>query len=201
MGTSEFKIRRVNGTIILEKDNNGVAISQAVDDDIWFSTSQDELSLELRLSSRNYEEWQTYLVFKNLMKTIIGRYMLNGDYQNEYSTLPEDFVDLESKTIIWHSDSSTDNVLKLEYDEKTIKISISKSKDVKGYETNAVRIRTSGSSYEYYYQEFTQFFHQLTILENRLNQPIQATQQEEAPQLKKLSLFKRNNKNKSDESK
>lgn len=191
----EFKISKVNGTIILEKDNNGVAISQAVDDDIWFSTSKDEFSFELKLSSRNYKEWQTYLVFENLMKTIIGRYMLDGDYQKEYSRLPKDFIDLENKTIIWHSDSGTDNVLKLEYDERTIKISISKSKDTKGYETNAVRIRTSGSSYEYYYQEFTQFFHQLTILENRLNPPIQNIQpQEEVSQPKKLSLFKKNNK-------
>lgn len=190
----EFKISKVNGTIILEKDNNGVAISQAVDDDIWFSTSKDEFSFELKLSSRNYKEWQTYLVFENLMKTIIGRYMLNGDYQEEYSRLPKDFIDLENKTIIWHSDSGTDNVLKLEYDERTIKISISKSKNIKGYETNAVRIRTSGSSYEYYYQEFTQFFHQLTILENRLNPPIQNTQQEEVSQPKKLSLFKKNDK-------
>lgn len=198
MEKNEFRISRVNGTIILEKENNGVAISQAVDDDIWFSTSQDELSLELRFSSRDYNEWQTYLVFENLMKTIIGRYMLNGDYQNEYSMLPEDFVDLENKTIIWHSDSGIDNVLKLEYDEKTIKISISISKDKKSYGNNAVRIRTSGSSYEYYYQEFTQFFHQLTILENRLNPPMQNTPQDETPQPKKLSLFK---KNKSDESK
>ncbi len=28
------------------------------------------------------------------------------------------FTDLENKTIIWHSDGETDNILKLEYDEK-----------------------------------------------------------------------------------
>lgn len=192
MEENEFKISRVDGTIILEKDGNKVSISQARDDDIWFSASQDEVSLELKFGSRNYNEWQTYRVFENLMKTIIGRYILNGDNNKEYSFLPQDFVDLENKTIVWHSDSGTDNVLKFEYDDKTIKISISKSKDIKGYETNAVRIRTSGSSYEHYYQEFIQFFHELTNLEDRLNLPIHNDQQEENIKPKKLSLFRKN---------
>ncbi len=191
MEENEFKISRVNGTIILEKDDNEVAISQAPDDDIWFRASQDDASFQLKFASRNYNEWQTYLVFENLMKTIIGRYILNDDYHNEYSMLPKDFVDLENKTIIFHSDSGIDNVLKLEYDDKTIKISILKSKDTKSYETNAVRIRTSGSSYEYFYQEFLQFFNQLTILEESLNPIIQNSQQEEIVQPKKLSLFKK----------
>lgn len=198
MGKNDFKIRRVNGTIILEKNDNEVSVSQAVDDDIWFSTSQDESSLELKYTSRDYNEWKTYSVFEDLMKRVIGKYILNDDYKNEYSMLPSDFVDLENKTIIWHSDSGVDNVLKFQYDDKTIKISISKSKDSKGYETNAVRIRTSGSSYEYYYQEFVEFFHNLTILEDSLNPVVQDTLQEETKKTKKLSFFKRNKNNNAD---
>lgn len=198
MGKNDFKIRRVNGTIILEKNDNEVSVSQAVDDDIWFSTSQDESSLELKYTSRDYNEWKTYSVFEDLMKRVIGKYILNDDYKNEYSMLPSDFVDLENKTIIWHSDSGIDNVLKFQYDDKTIKISISKSKDSKGYETNAVRIRTSGSSYEYYYQEFVEFFHNLTILEDSLNPVVQDTLQEETKKTKKLSFFKRNKNNNAD---
>lgn len=198
MGKNDFKIRRVNGTIILEKNDNEVSVSQAVDDDIWFSTSQDESSLELKYTSRDYNEWKTYSVFEDLMKRVIGKYILNDDYKNEYSMLPSDFVDLENKTIIWHSDSGIDNVLKFQYDDKTIKISISKSKDSKGYETNAVRIRTSGSSYEYYYQEFVEFFHNLTILEDSLNPVVQDTLQEETKKTKKLYFFKRNKNNNAD---
>ena len=41
--------------------------------------------------------------------------MLNGDNEKEYSRLPKDFIYLENKVIIWHSDSGTDNLLKLEY--------------------------------------------------------------------------------------
>ena len=186
----EFKIFKINGTIILEKDNNGVAISQTLDDDIWFSTSKDEFSFKLKLSSRDYEEWQTYLVFENLMKSLIGRYILNDDYQNEYSMLPKDFIDLENKTIIWHSDGEIDNVLKLEYDEKTIKISISKCKKIKSNESNVIRVRTSGSNYEYYYKEFIQFYNQLVALEKRLN-PQHLNKQEETGTtlVKKKSTF------------
>lgn len=198
MGKNDFKIRRVNGTIILEKNDNEVSVSQAVDDDIWFSTSQDESSLELKYTSRDYNEWKTYSVFEDLMKRVIGRFILNDDYHKEYSMLPPDFVDLENKTIIWHSDSGIDNVFKLQYDDKTIKISISKSKDSKGYETNAVRIRTSGSSYEYYYQEFVEFFHNLTILEDSLNPVMQDTLQEETKKTKKISFLKRYKNNNGD---
>ena len=112
------------------------------------------MNIELSLSSRNYPEWQTYIVFEYLMKSIVGRYMLNGDNEKEYSRLPKDFIDLENKVIIWHSDSGTDNFLRLEYTEnRTIKIAIQKCKDSKEHYTNSVRIRTSGSEYKYYYED------------------------------------------------
>ena len=37
------------------------------------------MEIELNLSSRNYSEYQTYIIFDYLMKTIVGRYILNGD--------------------------------------------------------------------------------------------------------------------------
>ena len=61
---------------------------------------------------------------------------------------------------------------------RAFKISIIKSKEANEHITNAVRIRTDGSNYGYYYQEFIQFFHQLTLLEGRLNpiaQPVQGS--------------------------
>lgn len=171
MVDNDFKIGRVNGTIIIEKDTGRIAISQALDDDIWFSTSSEEVSLEISMRSRNYSEWQTYLVFEKLLKLLVGRFMLSGDYKSTFPILPKDFIDLENNVITWHSDSGTDNVLKFEYSEKLIKISISKSRDADDYVTNAVRIRTSGSNYEYYYQEFLTFFRELYNLEQRLNPP------------------------------
>lgn len=191
MSETDFKISRVNGTIIIEKDGQGLAISQAVDEDIWFTTSKAELSLEISMYSRVYPECHTYMVFEKLMKTIVGRYMLSGDNKDDYSRLPKDFVDLDNNVIAWHSDSGTDNILKLGYNEKTITISISKSKDAPSHETNSVRIRTSGSSYEYYYQEFLDFFRCLSELERRLNKPVENVEHksEEVPVQRKLSLF------------
>lgn len=197
MEQKDFKISRRNYAIIIQKDNQGFSITQSNDDDVWFSTSQEETNIELSLSSRNYSEWQTYIVFEYLMKSIVGRYMLNGDNEKKYSRLPKDFIDLENKVIIWHSDSGTDNLLKLEYTEnRTIKITIQKCKDSKEHYTNSVRIRTSGSEYEYYYQEFLEFFRHLISLEQRLNKPVETVQQEIKEEPKKLSLFKRFNKKK-----
>ena len=86
------------------------------------------------------------------------------------------------------------NYLKLEYtDNRNIKVSIHKCKDSKEHYTNSVRIRTSGSEYEYYYQEFLEFFRHLLSLEQRLNKPVEIVQSEKP---KKLSLFKRFNKKK-----
>ena len=188
----DFKISRNNYAVVIEKDNQRFSITQSNDDDIWFSTWQKEINIELSLSSRNYAEWQTYIVFEYLMKSMVGRYMLNSDNKKEYSRLPKDFIDLENKVIIWHSDSGIDNVLKLEYtDEKTIKISISKSKDSKEYDPNSVRIRTSGSEYGYYYQEFLEFFRHLILLEQRLNKNVESVKQHKKEEPKKLSLIKR----------
>lgn len=197
MEQKDFKISRRNYAIIIQKDNQGFSITQSNDDDVWFSTSQEEMNIELNLSSRNYSEWQTYIVFEYLMKSIVGRYMLNGDNEKKYSRLPKDFIDLENKTIIWHSDSGTDNLLKLEYTEnRTIKITIQKCKDSKEHYTNSVRIRTDGSEYEYYYQEFLEFFRHLISLEQRLNKSVETPQQEKQEETKKLFLFKRFNKKK-----
>ena len=82
MEPKDFKISRRNYAIIIQKDNQGFSITQSNDDDVWFSTSQEEMNIELSLSSRNYSEWQTYIVFEYLMKSIVGRYMLNGKRKN-----------------------------------------------------------------------------------------------------------------------
>ena len=192
-----FTIKRQNNAIIIQKNNQSFAIDQSPDDDIWFSTSQDDISISLSLASRNYEEWQTYLTFENLVKSIIGRYILTKD--NIDSFLPNDFIDLENKVITWHSDSDIDNILKIKYiNYRTIIISISKNKNSKDYQNNSVRIRTSDSEYQYYYQEFLEFVRQLLILEQRLNKKEPRVKsllevQENKFRSRKLFLFKKRN--------
>ena len=196
--SKDFTIRCSNNSIILEKDNQKFNITQTLDDDIYFSTSQNELVFDLNFSSRNYPEWQTYIVFEYLMKSIIGRYMLNGDNSQQYSFLPKDFIDLDKKIITWHSDSGIDNVLKVEYiDKKIIRVSLTKCKTSKEHYNNSVRIRTSGSNYEYYYQEFLEFYKQLSILEERLNkhkEELEHQKQKVQPKKRTLSrIFNKNN--------
>lgn len=190
MKDTNFKINRVNGTIIIEKNNERFEISQALDDDIWFATSKPKLSLEISNYSRDYSEWNTYIIFENLMKLIIGRYMLSGDNKNEDGILPNDFINLDSKTIIWHSDNGTDNSLKLEYNKRNITINILKNIDASSDQLNSVRIRTNGSIYGRYYKEFLSFFRELSILERRLNKPLEIVEpkQEETNNSGKLSL-------------
>ena len=99
------------------------------------------------------------------MKSIIGRYILNGDDKDGYSSLPKDFINLDNKTITWHSDSEYDNMLQLQLKEKELIISIiiGNNSNNRNYSNSTkVRIRTSGSSYEYYYKEFERFYDELS---------------------------------------
>lgn len=190
MESQEFNIKRANNSLILSKDNEAISINKALDDDIWFSTNKEETSITLRLSSRNYHEWQTYQVFESLMKSIIGKYILEGYQDDTFNRLPKDFINLASKTIIWHSDSGTDNVLTLQYEDYKITITITKDKTVSNHITNAIRIRTSGSEYETFYQEFTEFFRRIWILEHELNKTLESPTIPIQPQKKQSKLAK-----------
>jgi len=187
MELEEFKINRHNNGVVLEKNNQTFTISQSIDNDIWFSTSQDEMEMDLSLCSDNYTESETYMAFEYLMKTIVGRYVLSGDNKKKYSCLPKDFIDLENNSITWHSDGSMDSTLKLEYDDgRNIKITISRCNNTNNRH-RSVRIRTIGSDYEYYYQEFLAFFRNIVSLEQSLNKTAENAQQDNFAKTKKLS--------------
>ena len=78
-----LKIKCIGNHIIFEKGNQTFTIEQSSDNDIWFYTSEKELTFTLKLASINHREWQTYLVFEYLMKTIIGKYILDGENKND----------------------------------------------------------------------------------------------------------------------
>lgn len=128
------------------------------------------------------------------MKSIVGRYLLSGDSEDEYSFLPKDFIDLENKIITWHSDTERDNILQLQFRDREIVVSVVKNNDSKNknsYNSIKVRIRTSGSVYGYYYQEFERFYSELSRfayqIESSKTQNI-LTSDKTSP-TKKLSLF------------
>lgn len=162
MEQSNIKIIDNNGAIILEKEGKKISIWQTVDDDVWIAGNEDETCFEFNLYVRNYIESAISGKFKDLMVSIIGKYMLE-DANDRISLLPEDFIDLKNRTIIWHSDNGNDNVLKLVYEDKTIRLFIIKGQKSK---SNTLRVRTDGSEYKYYYREFIDLFNDLRHIYN-----------------------------------
>ena len=104
--SKSFKINKSNNSIFIVSGEEEVAIRQAGDMDINFSSPKDETNIEISMYTRNYIEREVYKVFEFLIKQIIGRYVLNNDHKK---SLPSDFINLDNKTIIWHSDSGNDN--------------------------------------------------------------------------------------------
>lgn len=66
------------------------------------------------------------------------------------------------------SDSEYDNVLRIQYDNRFIRVSVIKDEKAPDRATNMVRIRTNGSEYGTYYQEFLKFFRNLRVLHHNL---------------------------------
>lgn len=166
---NNFDIICTNNSIIIEKNAIEISIEKRVDGDIWFISNSNCVNLPISFFSRNRKEWRSYDIFANLMKAIIGRYILSGAYQEqEYNQLPIDFIDLEKKVITWHSDSEICNILKLHFTENEILVSIMRDSVAKSSDNYVrVRIRTSGSEYGNYYQEFERFFNDLLIFASK----------------------------------
>ncbi len=182
-----FKIKNSHSGIIIEKDKTRMIIEKSVDNDIWFySTDNNELQLNFYSDE---EELKTYFIFEDLIKSIIGKYFLKGYDKTNYSFLPEDFIDIENKTILWHSDNAEDSTLKIQYKDTRITASITKEKDNKTNSGIKVRIRTNGSSYDTFYQEFEKFYDEL----NTLVEKIETKEQEKPKRIRKLSFFKQKN--------
>jgi hypothetical protein len=190
---NNFKIKHGYNSVIIEKDGTIFSVEKGLDGDIWFNSAKANIKLPISFYSINQEEWQSYVIFENLMKSIVGRYVLNGD--NEYGILPNDFIDLESKTITWYSDCGKDNKLQLQFGEKEIIVSITGDDNISDKTYNnaiKVRIRTSGSSYECYYQEFERFFNELSSFSYQVESMSKReipTYETKSTIQKKLSLF------------
>ncbi len=165
--SSSFEIKSYNGDVIIKKDGESFRVYQGVDGDIWFYTGGEKAEISIERYSRNDDEFESYELFEGLMKNIIGRFMLE-DYDDEYSFLPKDFIDLPNRTITWHSDSDHSKTLQLSYHDKVVTISLMDDKSNR-YPLK-VRVRTSGSDYGYYYQEFVSFFHRLSSFAFGANQ-------------------------------
>ena len=182
-----FDIKCVYRGIIIKKNNSTFSIEKGADGDIWFNSNSNGIQISISFYSRDQEEWQCYVFFENLMKLIIGRYILSGDDKDEFNCLPNDFINLDDKTIIWHSDTKEDDILQLQLSEKEIIVSITRDKNINSSVNNSikVRIRTSGSEYGRYYQEFEKFYSELSHFANQIE--LAKNQIEEKEKMKRLS--------------
>ena len=158
---------------LIEKDGVHFSIDKRVDGDIWFRSFSDVLELPINGFAREEEEYETFQVFEDLMKLIIGRYYLSGDAKSQYNCLPKDFINSDQKAITWHSDSGREDILKMQLKGNDIFISLIKDMryavdSARHDKSVRVRIRTSGSEYGYYYQEFEKFYRELSRLTTRL---------------------------------
>lgn len=186
-----FEIKCVNNGVIIGKNGTSFSIEKGLDGDIWFNSANSNIELPINFYSRNQDEFQIYIIFEYLMKSIVGRYLLNGDSEDEHNFLPKDFIDLDNKIITWHSDTGQDNILQLQYRDKKIVVSVFKDNNSKNSNYNnsiKVRIRTSGSNYEYYYQEFIRFYNELSRYAYQIESIITQSNDKGSP-TRKLSLF------------
>lgn len=157
MNQGSFNFKGNGSNFVLGKGEQKISIWQTIDEDVWLGTNSYEVCLELNSNTRDFHELRVYNLFLEFMQLMIGRYILK-DVDDEYTMLPKDFIDLKNKIITWHSDNGNDNILKISYEENSIKVSL--IKDCKA-NNNIVRIRTDGSEYMRYYQEFLNFFREL----------------------------------------
>ncbi len=176
MEEKKFAIKKRDNKFTLQKSDQTIEIWQSSDNDIWFEAKEAKVEIELDSRSSDFCEFQFYAIFERLMKSIIGRFMLK-DAKDYYSSLPSDFIDLETMTISWHSDGSMDNILGIAYNGERIKVSITKAKKDKISGNNKVRVRTNGSDYGTYYQEIIRFFNDIEGLYFILN----ATDEKQTP--------------------
>ena len=163
--------------VSIKKDESQFSITRRIDEDLWFTSSSEIIDLPLNGYSRDSAERDSFKAFEYLMKLIIGRYYLSGDATDSYNGLPKGFIDIKNKTITWHSDTGRENILKIQLLGSNIHVSL--YRDLRFANDSSriddgirVRIRTSGSEYGYYYQEFENFYRELSHVASQYGQDI-----------------------------
>ena len=164
-----FEIQNINNDIIIIKDDSKIIIDKGCDGDIWFHSPNGNKELNISFYSRmEPEEGECYKILNSLMKSIIGRYMLD----DERDWLPEDFIDFDNKVITWHSDCDLEDVLQFQYTNKEIKIKVFRIDNMVDHEKPIrIRIRTTASPYCNYYEEIEEFYREINrFARNNTNQ-------------------------------
>ena len=160
--SKEFDIDKKEVSVVLSNDNNSIRISKLSNDDIYFSTSSKNSEVIIDYYSQSYEEWQSYLLFSEFMNRLVGRYVLRDPGADKMTRLPDDFVNIEEKTITCHSDDTNDSsTLRLTFlDNNKIKVALSR----KSYRPAKIKISSRDSMYADYYRDFKRFYEAMSSI-------------------------------------
>ena len=195
---NNFKIEHGHNGVIIEKNGAKFSVEQSPDGDIWFNSIHGNTELKMYFYSRNIDECNSTSIFAELIDKLVDKYICSGDFADPilygFNLLPNDFIDINSRTITWHSDSDLNNTLQLRITDYSIIVSITtnKNEQKRNYSnTIKVRIRTSGSDYGTYYQEFIEFYNELYKLAYQIESTQNLTASKNKTQkAKKLSKIK-----------
>ncbi len=72
----EMKIQINGNSVTFKKKGKSFSVWQGSDRDIWFDSNEDNLVFELNFGARNIQEYSSYEVFANLMRGMVGNYIL-----------------------------------------------------------------------------------------------------------------------------
>ncbi len=159
---TNFITTNINNKINIIKDDNEITIKKDLYNNIWFiGNNNKETTIDLNVGSFDYNEFKTYHIFYSLIQDIMGKYVLQ-DNNSEYNGLPIDFINLDDKEIICHSDCEPVSFLKMKLEDGTISISIIKEKHLDStIIKNHLKISQIDSQYGNYYNDFSTFYDQL----------------------------------------
>ena len=157
----KLNITHKNKSITIARNEGDISFNKDINNSIWISGNSNETHIDINVGSFDYNEFKLYHIFYNLIQRVMGKYILQ-DYIPYYNGLPIDFINIEEKAIIYHSDQDSTCYFKLKFNNGTITLSVIKQKDLDTpLIKNSVVISSHDSQYGNYYDELNLFFEQL----------------------------------------
>lgn len=158
----KFKTTTLYNCVKINKGEKEITIKKDLDDSLWISGNKNQdTTINLNVTSFDYDEFKTYHIFYDLAKNILGKYMFQ-DYKQPHNFLPKDFINIKDKEIVYHTDAEATSCLKIKMEQSSISISIIKEKYLDSdIIQNSVKIERNSYNYGNYYEEFAKFYEEL----------------------------------------
>ena len=164
---SDFKVSSLENVKRFKKGEKEFAIFKDNQNDYYFMFDRDKdthFSFDIVKGEQGTMERFVYEQFLALMERIYGQVLIEGPDQARWK-YPLDFINPKNKSILWKSDGSSNDALKLTYKDDSIRIEMFPivKNNLEEF-IGQVRIRTSGSSYGNQYGHFIDLFNDLGLV-------------------------------------